>query len=55
MFKVNNKATGVVLVSLLTYFTLCSNVSIVNFKHVTVGWDGEEIQQNMKVLLSFSV
>ena len=31
MFKVNN----VVLVS---YFTPCSNVSIVNFEHVIAGW-----------------
>ena len=35
---------GVVLVSLLltllTYFTPCSSVSIVHFKHVTAGWEG---------------
>ena len=43
MFKVNNKDTnGVVLVSLLlmlTYFTSCSSVSIVNFEHWISGWD----------------
>ena len=40
MFKVNNKGTsGAVLVSLLlTYFTLCSSISTVNFRHVIVGW-----------------
>ena len=40
MFKVN-KANGFVLVSLLltsTYFTLCSNVSVVNFEHVIASW-----------------
>ena len=49
MFKVNNKdtkttplandVTGVVLVSLLlTYFTPCSSISIVNFEHIITGW-----------------
>ena len=46
MLKVNNKDTrttpAVVLVSLLlvlTYFTPCSSVSIVNPEHVNVDWD----------------
>ena len=45
MFEVNNKdnkdANGIVLVSLLflTYFTLCSTVSIVNFEQVNAGWE----------------
>ena len=35
MFKVNNKETRT---TPLTYFTLCSSVSIVNFEHVLVSW-----------------
>ena len=46
MFKVSNKdirttPMAVILVSLLltsTYFTSFSNVSIVKFEHVNVGW-----------------
>ena len=30
---------GVFIVN-LTYLTLCSSVSIVNFQHVIAGWDG---------------
>ena len=33
MFKVKDKDTR-------TYFTPCSSVSIVNFKHVIGGWGG---------------
>ena len=42
MFKVNNKDTGVVLVSLLltwTYFTPCSSVSIVNLEQLNADWE----------------
>ena len=35
MFKVNNKN----IVNFLTYFTLCSSVSIVNFDYVIAGWE----------------
>ena len=45
MFKVNNKVTsiwhlsGIFIVNLLlTYFTPCSSVSIVNFEQVNAGW-----------------
>ena len=46
MFKVNNKDTrtmpGVVQVSLLlTYFTLCSSVPIINFDQVNVDWESQ--------------
>ena len=36
MFKVNNKDTRT---TPLAYFTPCSSVSIVNFKHVIAGWE----------------
>ena len=46
MFKVNNKDTKTTpmalfwcLCYLLTYFTPCSSVSIVNFEHVIVSWE----------------
>ena len=45
MLKVNNKDTrttpGVVMVLLLTltYFTLCSSLSIANFEQLNVGWE----------------
>ena len=42
MFKVNNKDTRTILVSLLltlNIFTPCSSVSIVNFGEVNGGWD----------------
>ena len=41
MFKVNNKANGVVLASLLltlNIFIPCSSVSIFNFEQVIAGW-----------------
>ena len=46
MFKVNNKDTRmtpwrlsvVFIVNILTYFTFCSSVFIVNFEHVIIGW-----------------
>ena len=42
MFKINNRATGVVLVSsLLTlkYFTPFSSISIVNSEQINAGWE----------------
>ena len=36
MLKVNNKDTRT---TPLAYFTPCSSVSIVNFKHVIAGWE----------------
>ena len=43
MFKINNKDTRMTIVPVslllsLTYFTPCSNVSIVNFKQVNGDW-----------------
>ena len=40
MFKVNNKdnKTTTLAALLLTDFTPCSTVSIVNFEHVIAGW-----------------
>ena len=32
LLKVNNR-------NIRTYFTPCSSVSVVNFEHVTAGWD----------------
>ena len=41
MFKVNKKDTITThKPELETYFTPCSNVSIVNFGHVNADWDG---------------
>ena len=45
MFKVDNNIVDVVLVSLLltlllTYLTPFSSVSVVNFEHVNVCWQG---------------
>ena len=36
--KVNNKDTRMSLLLTLTYFTLCSSVSIVIFEQVNTGW-----------------
>ena len=38
MFKVNNKDTRTTaMATAMAYFTLCSNVSIVNFEQVNAG------------------
>ena len=38
---------------LLTYFTPCSSVSIVNFKHVIAGWLCTEIQHDGRIEKKF--
>ena len=38
IFKANNKDTKTMPMSLLTYFTPGSSVSIVNFEQVNAGW-----------------
>ena len=35
-----------------TYFTLCSSVSIVNFKHVIAGWEVDTFQEISLILIS---
>ena len=37
MFKVNGKDTRTT--TMVTHFTSCSSVSIVNFEHVIAGWE----------------
>ena len=40
MFEVNNKGTrNDVFQIYITYFTPCFSVFILNFEHVTAGWD----------------
>ena len=45
MFKVNNKDTRTT--DTITYFTLCSSVSIVNIEQVNTGWKGNAKRQRI--------
>ena len=47
MFKVNNKDTR--MTHMWTYFTPCSNVSIVNLEQVNAGW----VNDNQTICISY--